>query len=53
VSEQYCIFVSVCIAYSSIGVFRCDFLSFEFFSVKSFRNHTVIESLRKFVLLPY
>jgi len=33
VTEQYCSFVSVCVAYSSIGIFRCDFVPFEFSSV--------------------
>ena len=33
VTEQYCSFFSVCVAYSSIGIFRCDFVPFEFSSV--------------------
>jgi len=33
VTEQYCSFVSVCVAYSSIGIFRCYFVPFEFSSV--------------------
>jgi len=52
VTEQYSSFDSVCIALSSIGIFRCDFFSFEFSSVKSFRNQIAVEYLRKFVLLP-
>jgi len=50
VNEQYSTFVSVCIAQNSIGIFRCDFFPFEFSSLKSFRNQTAIEYLRKFVL---
>jgi len=42
VTEQYSSFVSVCIAYSLIGIFRCNFFPFDF-SVKSFRNHIAIE----------
>jgi len=53
VTEQYSSFVSVCIAKSSIGNFRCDFLPFEFSSVKSIRNQIAIEYLCKFVLLPW
>jgi len=30
VTEQHCSFVSVCIAYSSIGIFRCDLLHLNF-----------------------
>jgi len=33
VTEQYCSFVSVCVSYSSIGIFRCDFVPFAFSSV--------------------
>jgi len=33
VTEQYCSVVSVCVAYSSIGIFRCDCVLFEFSSV--------------------
>jgi len=33
VTEQYCSFVSVCVTYSWIGIFRCDFVPFEFSSV--------------------
>ena len=29
-TEQYCSFVSVCVAYSSIGIFRCDFFHLNF-----------------------
>jgi len=47
VTEQYTSFVSVCI---SIGIFGCDFFTFEFSSVKSFRNQIAIEYLRTFVL---
>jgi len=50
VTEQC--FVSVCIALSSIGIFKCDVFPFEFSSVKSFRNQIAMEYLRKFVLLP-
>ena len=32
-TEQCCSFVSVCVACSSIGIFRCDFVPFEFSSV--------------------
>jgi len=53
VTEQKCNFVSVCIAYSSIGIFRCVSFQFEFSSVKSFRNQIGIEYLRTFVLLPW
>jgi len=35
----------------STGIFRCDFFTFEFYSVKSFRNQIAIEYLHKFVLL--
>jgi len=52
VTEQYSSFVSVCIAQSSIGIFRYDFFPFEFSSVKLFRNQIAIEYLCKFVLLP-
>jgi len=45
-------FVSVCVASSSIGIFRYDFFPFEFSSVKSFRNQIAIECLHKFVLRP-
>jgi len=31
-TEQYCSFVSVCVAKSSIGIFRCDFSIWIFFS---------------------
>ena len=30
VTEQYCSFASVCVAYSSIGIFRCDFFHVNF-----------------------
>jgi len=32
VTEQYRSFVNVCVAYSSIGIFRCVFVPFEFSS---------------------
>ena len=32
-TEGDCSFVSVCVAYSSIGIFRCDFVPFEMSSV--------------------
>jgi len=51
VTEQYSSFDRVCIPQSSVGIFGCDFLPFEFSSVKSFRNPIAIDYLRKFIPL--